>query len=89
MAISKPTWLKNAVAKPWGYYSKKGHLLKKANLSKEYCDEWNGTDIESSSSVSTTDSVSITKIQPTINITDEENNNPSILRRFINKFKKG
>jgi hypothetical protein len=40
--MKKPGWLKNAIAKPNGYYSPKGELLKSRNLTQAECDEWNG-----------------------------------------------
>lgn len=40
--MKKPGWLKNAIAKPNGYYSPKGELLKSKNLTQAECDEWNG-----------------------------------------------
>tara|TARA_Y100000114_G_C11554114_1_gene228602 strand:- start:31 stop:321 length:291 start_codon:yes stop_codon:yes gene_type:complete len=42
MAIVKQGWLKEAIAKPDGYYTVKGERLKGANLSAEYIAEWNG-----------------------------------------------
>ena len=42
MAISKPGWLEEAIAKPDGYYTAKGEKLKGANLSAEHIAEWNG-----------------------------------------------
>ena len=40
--MKKPGWLKNAIAKPNGYYSPKGELLKSKSLTQAECDEWNG-----------------------------------------------
>jgi hypothetical protein len=40
--MKKPGWLKNAIAKPNGYYSQKGELLKSKSLTQAECDEWNG-----------------------------------------------
>ena len=40
--MKKPGWLKNAIAKPNGYYSPKGELLKSRKLTQAECDEWNG-----------------------------------------------
>lgn len=40
--IEKRGWLKNAVAKPTGYYSPKGEKLKGVALTQEFCDEFNG-----------------------------------------------
>ena len=45
MAINKPGWLKDAIAKPGGYYTVKGERLKGANLSAEYIAEWNGESV--------------------------------------------
>lgn len=42
MAIDKPGWLEEAIAKPDGYYTEKGEKLKGANLSAEHIAEWNG-----------------------------------------------
>ena len=42
MAMSKPSWLEEAIAKPDGYYTVKGEKLKGANLSAEHIAEWNG-----------------------------------------------
>lgn len=42
MAITKPGWLKDSVAKIDGYYSPKGEKLKSASLTQAHCDEWNG-----------------------------------------------
>lgn len=40
--MNKPTWLKDAVAKLDGYYSKKGEKLKAQKLTQEQVDAWNG-----------------------------------------------
>jgi hypothetical protein len=44
--MTKPSWLRDAIAKENGYYSKKGELLKVAALTKAECDEWNGVVVE-------------------------------------------
>jgi hypothetical protein len=41
--MKKPSWLKNAVAKPTGFYAKNGEKLKSKKLSDEFIAEWNGT----------------------------------------------
>lgn len=87
MAITKPSWLKDAIAKPSGYYSKKGVLLKKANLSEEHCAEWNG--IESTPTFSPKQSTIPLHIQDEINKSKEVEKKSTILGRLINKFKKG
>jgi hypothetical protein len=40
--MKKAGWLKDAVARPEGYFDAKGKKLKGATLSQEHCDEWNG-----------------------------------------------
>lgn len=40
--MNKPTWLKDAVAKADGYYSKKGEKLKGISLTPAQIAEWNG-----------------------------------------------
>lgn len=40
--MKKPGWLRNAIAKPNGYYSPKGELLKRKALTQQECDAWNG-----------------------------------------------
>lgn len=41
--MKKPGWLKDAIAKPNGYYSPKGELLKRKALTEEEINAWNGT----------------------------------------------
>lgn len=79
MAVKKPTWLRDAVAKPTGYYTKDGIRLKGATLSLEQIAEWNGEPVPAPKKTS----------QPEINKTEEVSEKPSILGRLINKFKKG
>ena len=45
MAIVKPGYLKNAIAKLDGYYTVKGEKLNNTILSQAYCDEWNGVEV--------------------------------------------
>lgn len=40
--MTKPTWLKDAIAKEDGYYSTTGERLKVARLSAGQIAEWNG-----------------------------------------------
>jgi len=40
--MKKAGWLKDAEARPEGYFDSKGNKLKGARLTKEQCDEWNG-----------------------------------------------
>lgn len=40
--MKKPGWLKDTIAKPNGYYTPKGELVKRKSLSKEEIDAWNG-----------------------------------------------
>lgn len=40
--MKKPAYLKDAVARLNGFYSKKGEKLKSRRLTPEFCDEWNG-----------------------------------------------
>ena len=44
MAVTKPGWLKDSIAKVDGYYSPKGELLKSSKLSQEQVDAWNGVE---------------------------------------------
>ena len=83
MAVKKPTWLRDAVAKPTGYYTKNGIRLKGARLSPEQIAEWNGEPVPEPAPAPKKTS------QPEINKTEEVSEKPSILGRLINKFKKG
>jgi hypothetical protein len=40
--MNKPSWLKNAVAKPTGFYTKSGEKLKGQKLDADFIAEWNG-----------------------------------------------
>jgi hypothetical protein len=42
--MKKPGWLKDTIAKPNGYYTPKGELVKRKSLSKEEIDAWNGVE---------------------------------------------
>jgi hypothetical protein len=40
--MKKAGWLKDAIARPEGYFDSKGNKLKGARLTQEQCDDWNG-----------------------------------------------
>jgi len=41
--MSKPSWLKDAIATPRGFVSKSGELLKARRMTQAMIDEFNGT----------------------------------------------
>ena len=98
MAVTKPGWLKDSVAKVDGYYSPKGELLKSSKLSQEQVDAWNGVKkkkrkakkkpaVEQIEQV-IEESVEEAPVAPSVSVTEVEVEEPKPRKKLFGLFKK-
>ena len=98
MAVTKPGWLKDSVAKVDGYYSPKGELLKSSKLNQEQVDAWNGVKkkkrkakkkpaVEQIEQV-IEESAEEAPVAPSVSVTEVEVEEPKPRKKLFGLFKK-